>query len=161
MSPVSRLLGLGRIREGVCSLRSRLAGMGRVGLTAVLATVILVSCGGSYPRTEVLRSANPLTSDVYVRITGPGGAVSYIGKRFMTGGFAKFNFSDARREGLFLPPRVRDRKLCSSVHTIRDGDARELQKWDGKKLAITVYGKKKISAIFCAALGSSIYLGSS
>jgi hypothetical protein len=134
--------------------------MGRVALTAALATVILVSCGGSYPRTEVLRSANPLTSDIYVRITGPGGAVRYIGQRLMTGGFAKFNFSDARREGLFLPPRVRDRKLCASVHTIRDGDARELQKWDGRKLAITVYGKK-IAAIFCAALGSAIYLGSS
>ena len=78
----------------------------------------------------------------------------------MTGGFAKFNFSDASRERLFLPPRVRDRKLCGSVHTIRDGDARELQKWDGRKLAITVYGKKRISAIFCAALGSAIYLGS-
>lgn len=137
-----------------------MAGLGRVALTAVLATVILVSCGGSYPRTEVLRSANPLTSDIYVRITGPGGAVSYIGKRLMTGGFAKFNFSDASREGLFLPPRVRDRKLCGSVHTIRDGDAGELQKWDGRKLAITVYGGK-ISAIFCAALGSAIYLGSS
>jgi hypothetical protein len=160
MSPVSRLLDLSRIPEGVWSLRSRLAGMGRVALTAVLATVILVSCGGSYPRTEVLRSANPLTSDVYVRITGPGGAVSYIGRRLMTGGFAKFNFSKARREGLFLPPRVRERKLCGSVHTIRAGDARELQKWDGKKLAITVYGKKKISAIFCAALGSAIYLES-
>ena len=161
MSPVSRLLDLGRIPHGVWSLRSGLAGMGRVALTAVLATVVLVSCGGSSPRTQVLRSANPLTSDVYVRITGPGGAVSYIGQRLMTGGFAKFNFSEAPREGLFLPPRVRDRKLCGSVHTIGDGDARELQKWDGKKLAITVYGKKKISATFCAALGSAIYLGSS
>jgi hypothetical protein len=160
MSPVLLLLDLGRIRARVRSLRSRLAGRGRVALTAVLATVILVSCGGSYPRTEVLRSVNPLTSDIYVRITGPGGAVRYIGQRFMTGGFAKFNFSDARRVGLFLPPHVRERKLCASVHTIRDGDASELQKWDGRKLAITVYGKKKIAAIFCAALGSAIYLGS-
>jgi hypothetical protein len=131
--------------------------MGRVALPAFLATATLVSCGGSYPRTEVLRSANPLTSDVYVRITGPGGAVSYLGQRFRTAAFAKFNFSDAGREGVFLPPRVRDRKLCASVHTIREGDAPELQKWRGRKLEITVYGKKP-SAIFCAAFGSDLYL---
>ena len=159
MSPVSRILSLGRIREAGWPLRSGPPRVCRVAVPAILVTLLLVSCGGSHPRTEVLRSANP-TSDVYVRITGPGGAVSYVAQRFRTAAFAKFNFRRAGRKGLFLPPRVRERKLCASVHTIRDGDAPELQKWRGRKLETTVYGKK-LSAIFCAALGSALYAGGS
>ena len=116
----------------------------------------ICGCGGSQPRTQVLRSANPLTSDIYLRITGPGGAVSYLAQRLMTGAFSKFSFTKDRRPGLFLPPRVRDRKLCSSTHTIQWWDSPELQKWRGRKLAISVYGKK-ISAIYCAVFGPSLY----
>ncbi|HKO26375.1 MAG TPA: hypothetical protein VJU80_02875 [Solirubrobacteraceae bacterium] len=123
------------------------------------ATLVMAGCGGSHPRTEVLRSANPLTSDIYVRITGPGGAVSYVGRRFMSGGeFSRLRFSKELREGPFLPPRVRDRKLCSSTHVIRSSDAPALQGWRGRTLEITVYGNK-ISAIYCAALGPNIYAG--
>jgi hypothetical protein len=136
----------------------------RLVLAAVLATVILGGCGSSHPRTQVLRSANPLTSDIYLRITGPGGAVNYIRQRFMTGGgFGKFRFNPADKAersgstGLFLPPRLRDQKLCASTHVIRPGDAPGLQKWRGRTLAVTVYGKK-ISAIFCAVLTSDLYL---
>ncbi|HEY3551729.1 MAG TPA: hypothetical protein VGK69_11830 [Gaiellaceae bacterium] len=108
----------------------------------------------------MLRSANPLTSDIYVRITGPGGAVSYVARRFMSGGeFSRFRFSKEPREGPFLPPRVRDRKLCSSTHVIRDSDAPALQRWRRRTLEITVYGIK-VSAIYCAALGPNIYAGS-
>lgn len=122
----------------------------------------ICGCGGSghLPRTEVLRSENPLTSDIYLRITGPGEAVSYIGQRLRGGAFKKFRFSEPRRPGLFLPPRVRDRKLCSSIHTIRSGDAPALQKWRGRKLATTVYGNKA-SSMFCAALNPRLYLGGS
>jgi hypothetical protein len=116
----------------------------------------ICGCGGSQPRTQVLRSANPLTSDIYLRITGPGGAVSYLAQRLMTGAFSKFSFTKDRRPGLFLPPRVRDRKLCSSTHTIQWWDSPELQKWRGRKLTTSVYGKK-ISAIYCAIFGPSLY----
>ena len=113
-------------------------------------------CGSSHPRTQVLQSANPLTSDIYLRITGPGGAVSYVAQRLMTGGFSKFSFTKGTGQRLFLPPSVRDTKLCASTHTIHWWDASELQKWRGRKLAISVYGKKS-SAIYCAAFGPSIY----
>jgi hypothetical protein len=123
--------------------------------------VASAGCGSSHPRTEVLRSTLPPTSDIYLRITGPGGAVSYIGRRFESGGtFSKFRFRDAHREGLFLPLGVRQRKLCASTHVIRRGDAPQLQKWRGRTLEITIYGKK-ISVIFCAVLTSSLYLGDS
>ena len=114
-------------------------------------------CGSSHPRTEVLRSANPLTSDIYLRITGPGGAVSYVTKRLAGGGFSKFSFVKEPRRGLFLSPRVRDRKLCASTHLIRSGDDPDLQKWRGKTLEISVYGSKT-SDIFCAVLGPWLYL---
>lgn len=116
----------------------------------------ICGCGSSHPRTQVLQSANPLTSDIYLRITGPGEAVSYVAQRLMTGGFSKFSFTKGTGQGLFLPPRVRDEKLCASTHTIRWWDASELQKWRGRKLAISVYGKES-SAIYCAAFGPSIY----
>ncbi|HZT84995.1 MAG TPA: hypothetical protein VE984_06190 [Gaiellaceae bacterium] len=130
---------------------------------AALATLLLVlaGCGSSQPRTQVLRSANPLTSDIYVRITGPGGAVSYVARRFTNGGgFRRFGFHEPRGRGLFLPPAIRERRLCSSAHVGRPGDASQLQKWRGRKVAITVYGRR-ISTIFCAALTPDLYLGAS
>jgi hypothetical protein len=162
MSPAS-ILTSGQIGRAARALKNRLPGARRGVLAAVLAAVILAmaGCGSSHPRTEVLRSANPLTSDIYVRITGPGGAVSYTGQRFITyGEFSKYNLRKDRRGGLFVPPRILDRKLCASTHVIRRADAPELQRWRGRTLAVTVYGKKS-SAIFCAVLGRGIYRGGS
>jgi hypothetical protein len=125
----------------------------------VLAAVLVTAgCGSSQPRTEVLRSSIPLTSDIYVRITGPGGAVGYVGRQFMTSGtFDRFSFKrENRKAGLFLPPRVRGRKLCASTHTITPIDASELQKWRGRTLEVSVYGRKT-STIFCSVLGSALY----
>jgi len=130
-------------------------------VAVILASVALalVACGSSHPRTLVLRSALPATSDIWLRITGPGGAVSYIADHFRSGGaFSRFRFSESGRRGLFLPPGVRDRKLCASTHIIRQGDAPELQKWRGRTLAITVYGTR-VSAIYCSVLGPELYLG--
>ena len=133
-------------------------------LAAVLSTVTLAmaGCGSSHPRTEVLRATNPLPSNIYLRITGPGGAVYYIAQRFR--GSAEFNgFSfhkTAGSEGAFLPPPVRARKLCASTHVIQAYDAQQLQKWRGRTLAITIYGEKT-SRIYCAVLNGSLYLGSS
>jgi hypothetical protein len=161
MASISSLAD-GRISRAAQALRSSLAARRRGVLPAVLATVILAlaGCGSSHPRTEVLRSANPLTSDMYLRLTGPGGAVSHVAQQLMTGAFSKYNFRKDRREGRFLPPRVLDRKICSSTHTIRPADAPELQKWRGRKITITVYGRKN-STIYCAGLGPGIYQGGS
>lgn len=98
-------------------------------------------------------------SDIYLRITGPGGAVSYTAQVFRRGGaFDRFNFRETPRNGgVFLPPPVRERKLCGSTHVIQAVDAPQLQKWRGKTLAITIYGKK-VSQIYCSVLTSSLYL---
>lgn len=133
-------------------------------LAAVLVTVTLaaVGCGSSHPRTEVLKGTNPVPTDIYLRITGPGGAVYYIAQRFTRGGLFKgFRFHEtATDEGAFLPPRVRELKLCGSTHVIQTYDAPQLQKWRGKTLAITIYGEKT-SRIFCAVLTRHLYLGAS
>jgi hypothetical protein len=133
-------------------------------LAAILTTLILVTagCGSSHPRTEVLRATNPQISDIYLRITGPGGAVYYIAQRFRDGSaFSRFNFHEtAAGEDLFLPPSVRERKLCASTHVIQGGDAPQLQKWRGRTLAITIYGTKNLR-LFCAVLTGSLYLGTS
>lgn len=154
-------LASGRI-ERLPPLRSGPDGARVMVLAAVLASLTLAAagCGSGHPRTEVLRSASPFTSDIYLRITGPGGAVNYIAQQLTGGAFSKYKFNTARRPGLFLPPHVRDRKLCSSTHTIRSEDAPELQKWHGRTLEITVYGKRD-SSIFCAALNPGLYVGAS
>src|SRR6185437_7556809 len=88
------------------ALRSR-PGARPAALAAVLTagTLAMAGCGSGHPRTEVLRSANPVTSDIYVRITGPGGAVSYVGRRFMSGGaFSRLRFREDTPKGQFLPP---------------------------------------------------------
>src|SRR6266567_6388672 len=74
-------------------------------LAALLTGLMLMACacGSNGTRTEVLRlrSANPVTSDLYVRMRGPAGAVSFIAKGLISGGFSK------GAEGFFLPPRLR------------------------------------------------------
>ena len=134
-------------------------------LAAVLTTVTLamVGCGSGHPRTEVLRATNPLTSDIYLRITGPGGAVYYIAQRFR--GSAEFKRLRIHKtaggsDGPFAPPGVRERKLCASTHVIRADDAPQLQKWRGRTLEITIYGEET-SRIYCAVLTRNLYFGAS
>jgi hypothetical protein len=130
-------------------------------LAAALAAVALAlsGCGGSYSRTEVLRSTWE-GSDVYLRITGPEGAVHYLSQRLRQAQlFDRFKFKEtSSKEGVFLPPTVRERKLCASTHMIKSYDAPQLQRWRGKTLAVTVYGKE-ISRIFCAGLTWNLYVG--
>src|SRR5436305_2599112 len=109
------------------------------------------------PRTEVLRAASPL-SDIWIRITGPGGAVSYVGHRFLTEGLvSRVTLRKAPTKGFLLPTALREQKLCAATHLIQPGDAPELQKWKGRKVEITIYGKKT-SALYCAVLGYGLYL---
>lgn len=122
-------------------------------------TLAIAGCGGSYSRTEVLRSTWT-GSNVYLRITGPAGAVHYLSQRLQQAHlFARFNFHEtSSTEGVFLPPTVRERKLCASTHVIKPYDASQLQKWRGRTLAVSVYGKE-ISRIFCAGLTWNLYVG--
>ena len=139
-------------------LRSVLLGL--VVLIAAIAAGVFLALASSRtpPRTEVLRSAGPL-SGIWVRITGPGGAVEYLGHRFVNGGaFSRFTFRREPTKGAFLPPTVRAQKLCASTHVIQPGDAPELQNWRGRTLAVSIYGTKT-SAIYCAVLGYGLYLG--
>ena len=77
------------------------------------------------------------------------------------GAFDRFNFREAAaKKGVFLPPPVRRQKLCASTHVIQTGDAPELQKWRGRTLEITIYGKK-VSQIYCSVLTGTLYLGDS
>jgi hypothetical protein len=145
-------------------------GMPRVSikLAAVLAAVALAMAGcgssqaGHRARTEVLKSTSPPTSDIYLRITGPAGAVYYLAQHFRSAGaYDRFDFHQAvGSKGMFLPPRVRERKLCAATHVIRPDDAAELQKWRGRTLATTIYGKKT-SLVYCAVLTRGLYRGGS
>jgi hypothetical protein len=126
----------------------------------VAAILTLTGCGSSHPRTQVLRSANPLTSDMYIRVTGPGGAVSYVTEKIMSGGLSRYSLRKEGRKGFFVPPRITDRKICASTHTIRSSDAPALQAWRGRTIEITVYGGKS-SMFYCAGLGPGIYRGGS
>jgi hypothetical protein len=137
------------------SNETRARGSKLASLAALLSTLMLTAsaCGSSGTKTEVLRlrSANPVTSDLYVRMKGPAGAVSFISKRLITGGFSK----DA--EGVFLPPRLRQKKTCSLRHTIGYADAPDLQAWNGRKMTITVYGNSSYAATYCRGIRFVIY----
>jgi hypothetical protein len=122
---------------------------------AVLAALLLMAagCGGIDSRTEVvrLRSANPLTSDLFVRMRGPAGAVNYIAQGLSRGAFS------SQAEGVFLPPDVRRYRACSFSHTIDYADAPKLQPWHGREIRITVYGTSGYAATYCNGLQAGIF----
>jgi hypothetical protein len=120
-------------------------------MTALVLTAAACGSGGS--RTEVvrLRSANALTSDLYVQMRGPAGAVNYIAQGLSRGAFS------SQAEGFFVPPDVRRQKACSLSHTIGYLDAPKLQAWRGKKIKITVYGKSSYAAAYCNGLQVGIF----
>jgi hypothetical protein len=127
------------------------------GLAVVLATVALSASacgGGGGPRAELLRSANPLTSDLYLRIKGPPGAVSQIAEGATTGAFSRYHV------GAFVPPKVRRHKACSFTHTIDVADAPNLQKWRGKKATLIVYGNSAYATTYCLGIAGAFGSGS-
>jgi len=165
MSPASRLPTSEEKRSGYTRARvervpraleeAHVSGRRFATLASVLTALVLMACGcgGSNTKVEVLRlrSANPLTSDLYVRIRGPAGAVSYIAQGFISGAFSK----DAR--GFFVPPNLRRQRACSFSHTIGDADAPNLQAWRGKKMTIAVYGNSSYAATYCQGIRVGIY----
>jgi hypothetical protein len=136
--------------------------MVRIASLVVAAALALAisGCGvSSTPKHEVLRSANLLSTDLYVRVAGPAGVVDYIVARLRASAF------DTYRRGAFLPPRLshhRRKKVCSITHTIGDTDSPGLQAWRGRKARVTVYGDSKASeAILCQVIPLVLAQGSS
>jgi hypothetical protein len=123
-------------------------------------TVTASGCGASQkPTKELLRSANPLTADIYVQIRGPAGAVSYIANAIETGAFTSIRtggFTEYSSGGSFIPPRLHHRlhqqRICLFAHTVQSVDSPKLQPWLGKKITISVYGNKS-SVLYCRLLG--------
>ncbi|HET8557849.1 MAG TPA: hypothetical protein VFL58_11135 [Gaiellaceae bacterium] len=117
----------------------------------VMAAALLVAmsgCGnGNKPKREVLKSANLLSGDLYVRVAGPTGVVDYVVNRLKASAF------DTYGHGAFLPPPLRHHrreKVCSITHSIGEADSSSLQPWRGKRVRVDVYGRNKTSeAIFC------------
>ena len=123
-----------------------------------LAAVLLPAsgCGANgKPTKELLRSANPLTSDIYVQVRGPAGAVSPITHAIETGAFTKIKRGPITTYGdgaSFLPPRLyhhlHQHRICLFAHTIQAGESPTLKPWVGKKITISVYGHKS-SMLYC------------
>jgi hypothetical protein len=133
-----------------------------------LAAIVLTAsgCGASdKPTKELLRSANPLTSDIYVQIRGPAGAVSYVAKAIETGAFTSLKTSAFTKydNGSFVPPRLHHQlhqhRICLFAHTIQSVDSPKLQAWQGKKITMSVYGKKS-SVLYCRLIGG-VFLAAS
>ena len=130
--------------------------------TVVMAAALLVAmsgCGnGNKPKREVLKSANLLSGDLYVRVAGPTGVVDYVVNRLKASAF------DTYGRGAFLPPPVRRHrreKVCSITHSIGEADSSSLQPWRGKRVRVDVYGRNKTSeAIFCQILPLVLARGS-
>jgi hypothetical protein len=127
--------------------------MGRIGALFVVTVLALVICGcgaSGKPKHEVLKSANLLTGDLYIRVAGPSAVVDYITGRLRAGAFATYG------GGVFLPPQLRHhrrQKVCSITRTISDADSSSLQTWRGRKARLDVYGNdKSTEAIFCQIL---------
>ncbi len=124
-------------------------------LAAVLIGLALTTCacGGNSTKTEVLRlrSANRLTTDLVVRLTGPAGAVNYIAQGLIRGAFNKAGV------GSFVPPNLPRRQACSLRHTIGSLDAPKLQDWRGQKMTIAVYGNSSYAAAYCRGIRAGIY----
>jgi hypothetical protein len=125
----------------------------------VLAAVMLTasSCGGSgKPTKQLLRSNNPLTSDLYVQIKGPAGAVSKIANAIETGAFTNIKLGlvpPYGNGGSFVPPHVQSHRICLFAQTIQPVDSPQLQAWLGDKITFTVYGSKSSSVLYCRLFG--------
>ena len=120
---------------------------------AAIGVVLAVSACGSGTKVEVvrLRSANPLTQDLYVRVKGPAGAVRYLAGALSAGAFRR------DQVGFFLPPSRRHRTaLCSFTHIITSEDVPNLQRWRGKTIKLSVYGQSSYAGSFCRALRPAI-----
>lgn len=128
----------------------------RAALTGVLLTVAVATsaCAAAGNKTTVLRlrSANPLTSDLYVRIRGPAGAVRYLARGLTAGAFGD------ETGGAFVPPGARRRRACTLSHRISVLDAPSLQAWRGRKVTVAVYGDEAYATIYCRGLVAGIYL---
>lgn len=120
-------------------------------LVALLLTTTGCGAANDKPETAVLRSSNPLTSDLYIRISGPAGAVDYIADGMMTGAFIK------KDGGFFVPPQLHQsldhERVCSINHVVSSTDSPSLQAWRGKRTTIAVYGNKSYAAIYCRGIG--------
>lgn len=134
---------------------------GRTGASLVVAVLVLTICGcgnGNRPKREVLKSANLLSADLYVRVAGPTGVVNYVVDRLKASAF------DTYGRGTFLPPHVRHhrrQRVCSISPTISETDSPSLQAWRGQKLRVDVYGASKTSeAIFCQIIPLVLTQGS-
>jgi hypothetical protein len=135
---------------------SRRAGRTRAALAGVLLTIAVAACGcgaaGGKTIVLELRSANPLTSDLYVRITGPAGAVRYLARGLTAGALGE------QAGGAFVPPDVRRRRACALSHRISVLDAPSLQAWRGRKVTLAIYGDEAYAAVYCRGLVAGIYL---
>jgi hypothetical protein len=143
--------------------RTRVQARGLAPLVQVLAAVMLTTsgCGNSNePTKQLLRSNIPLTSDLYVQIKGPEGAVSKIANAIETGAFTKIKTGAVPpygEGGSFVPPRLRQHRVCLFAQTIQPVDSPQLQAWRGKKITFTVYGAKSSSSvIYCRLIGGVI-----
>jgi hypothetical protein len=133
----------------------------RIAISLMVAGLLfaLSGCGnGNTPKREVLKSANLLSGDLYVRVAGPTGVVDYVVSRLKASAF------DTYGHGAFLPPPVRHHrreKVCSITHSIGAADSPSLQAWRGKRVRVDVYGHNKSSeAIFCQILPLVLAQGS-
>ena len=129
-------------------------------LAVILAAVTLAAsgCGSSdKPTKQLLRSNNPLTSDLYVQIKGPAGAVSKIARAIETGAFTNIKLGPVPpygKSGSFVPPLLQRHRICLFAQTIQPADSTQLQPWQGKKITFTVYGSKtSSSALYCRLFG--------
>jgi hypothetical protein len=124
-------------------------------LAAALTAVMLIvsACAGGSTKTQVLRlrSANPLTSDLYVRVRGPAGAVSYIAQGLTRGAFSQGSAGD------FVPPSFKQQRACSFSHTIDTTDPANLQAWLGSKVRISVYGSSAYAATYCRGIRAGVF----
>ena len=134
---------------------------GRIATVVMVAALLFAmsGCGnGNKPKREVLKSANLLSGDLYVRVAGPTGVVDYVVNRLKASAF------DTYGHGAFLPPSVRHHrreKVCSITHSIGDADSSSLQPWRGKRVRVDVYGHNRNSeAIFCQILPLVLAQGS-
>jgi hypothetical protein len=83
-----------------------------------------------------------------VKVIGPAGAVGYIVERMKAAAFK------TDQVGVFVPPSQSSRPHCSFAHTIATRDARDLERWRGKRVKIAVYGS---AGLFCQVLRSRVF----
>src|SRR3954470_20413990 len=121
--------------------------MGRVGVMAGLA-VLLVACGSASTATvRVFKPKNAHFSNLYLQVRGAPGVVAAVEHHLL---------KTRTLGGFMVAAKAQGQPACTATREIGRGGPPSLQRYAGEKLRITVYGDSRVAPRVCRNFGKGL-----